>query len=204
MYFLQRNTRFYSTIVHTRPWYRYSFTSLLLGALFYSWFSFFYNPLCSTNKLYQQELNQASEHHIQLKHAMAGCKKCEQLIHELKSKIRLHTKGKSAQELLQDTMTYILQYVNAKHLDLTNCKLDSECEKEWCLKRKLFFELCSGDLQSLLYFLANKSHEFLFNCSKLNIALTQQGRFALACTLDCIALRPFQCTKKSLQLLEKS
>lgn len=186
MYFLPRNNLFYSFIVHVRPAYRYAGVLLALSVVAYSWFAVVYVPAQKIIAWHQQEITRLTGQHDELEQAQKTTNQLEQSVHELRSKLRSSSQGKSIEHLQQDAMTKAVSLATESGLSLVSCTADTSVDKDWYVKNKLTVAL-TGELGACASFLAHLKQVQSTRVKSLQLTQAEQARYNLTCVLSVMA-----------------
>ncbi len=188
MYFVPRGSRLYAAIVATRPVYRYCGTLLSLFVLAYGWYGALYSPAVATRALYERETLQIRDQYARSVQARLSHEQRANAIGELKTKMRVYTKGFSSSELMHETMTSLIKNARMQHCEVTQCLAESVRDKGWYTKQVLALDV-NGDLSALNAFLIKKDPAILVRCHKIILTHGTHTSYQLSSLFNCLSVR---------------
>lgn len=186
MYFITHNNRFYSWMVHTKPFYRYCITLVGsmagIGILFGS-----YTMLETTIKHEQSIVTSLQQQQIHLLEAKQQQEQSANAMNQMQIALQLHlADAKLHQDNVHSSMLFIIEQAQKAGLLLHAYSAEKEADKEWHTKEVGRFDL-QGTWEQWSSFLATlQSSKKLIQCSSLQLNHVEGSHFAGNCILSMI------------------
>ncbi|TET06691.1 hypothetical protein E3J79_01145 [Candidatus Dependentiae bacterium] len=180
MYYGLRGNRIHSWLLKKKPYYWYMGTFFILGALFFIWFIFLYQPLNCFIGLEQQRFLSLQEQCMNGVAAQEVCTQLEQKVQENKQVLT-----DSAQvESTDDYLTFLIDHVAQARLHLCSCSRNDESVHDGLMYHILNCKFL-GTLEQLLHFFDRliQSGKYL-GCNQLSLTHDDNKQFDISCSLD--------------------
>ena len=189
MFFIPRNNKFYSLIVHIKPLYRYLATLITVCAMVTVWFYGIYSRLEASIDHYNAQINQLRKQSQQVKCAEQKCKKIAQSIDVLARDNQTYQSPENDQAYFQSRLLFVLHTARTAGLSLNTYTDDKMIKKKWCCKNKTHFSF-TGDMQQVVnFFHSLQSSGKMITCDNLSLTRQDNNKFAMNCDLKFVAVQ---------------
>ena len=190
MYFIPRDTKFYSFVVTLKPLHRYGLTLLIVTTLLCLWFIGLYSKVGATitqRRAICHQYRQQQNLHAQVQ---KECKQLKRSVARLHKDVQKYGSGQSVDEQFQDALSFIIQQADACNLSLSACCVQSEEQESWYTNYTLAFD-CSGSCLHILQFfdtlfLSKK----MIQCNQMHMSSLRGDMFNMTCALQISAILP--------------
>ena len=188
MFFIPRNSKFYTLITHTRPAYRYFLTIFIASMLIIIWLYGVYARLEASINQGAKQIDQLYKQSKQLKQAECSCAKITESINALKLDLRSYIPQQNTQNYLQSRLVYVLETAKKVGLSLGTYTADKIINKEWCCKNKTHFDF-NGSIQQVgNFFYALQASGKMITCDNISLSRQENNLFLVSCDLNFIAV----------------
>ena len=190
MYFLPRNNKFYSFVVHIRPLYRYLLTALVLSAVFYAWFFGIYKNIDNAIQQYQASLARSQTQQEACTNARKACKQLEPQVAQLQTAIGKHAQlGHTATERLQASMMTVFDCAQRAGLEFNACRIEKENDNGWYTTHLMSMEFVGSLSNALHFFEALQKANLILAYERVELHCTQANIFTINCWLELSAVK---------------
>lgn len=180
-YFIPYGSKLYSAIAHVKPLYRYSATLMLLGMLFFLWFSLVYTTLENKIKLYQTQQIELQKQQCTIEHVKKDCTSLENTVTALKK--TLNTYKERAAKTEQHYLSTLLQQAASSGLSLISYTTEHKKNKKWYNKNSMKCNFDGNMHQINHFFNTLKSLHAIIQCKQMTLTVNKNSS-TLSCLLD--------------------
>jgi Tfp pilus assembly protein PilO len=184
VYFLPRNNKFYSFIVHLKPNYRYGLSLLVCGIFALVWMLAIHMPL-------QYSMSHATK---EIKHLNSQCALCDQatgacaslatMVESMKVEVNKHIVDIS--QNTQDALLFVINQAHRNNLAILGCTIDGDVDQQWYVEHAITFDV-EGDFKNLMKFFESiKGSSHLIAIKQYNLARANETSFSLKGVLGVI------------------
>jgi len=196
MYFIPRNNKFYSFIVHLRPSYRYMLTIFIISFIFGLWIVGIYFPLGAHIDHSFTKLAKLRTQCQQINKAKRSCVQLEHSLQTLYRDVQFNKPERTAQNPLQSNLLLILDQAKNTGLALNHYTMDKKIDDQWARKNSAHFTF-TGNLKQIMGFLKQlKKTDCLLGYDDFSLKNVGNNSFRMVITLNIISLKKL----KPLQL----
>ncbi len=188
MFFIPRNSKFYTLITHTRPTYRYFLTVFTASMLISVWLYGVYARLEASINQGTKQIDQLYKQSEQLKQAERSCAKITESINALNLDLQSYIPQQNTQNYLQSRLVYVLETAKKVGLSLGIYTADKIINKAWCCKNKTHFDF-NGSIQQVgNFFYTLQASGKMITCDRISLSRQENNLFMVSCDLNFIAV----------------
>lgn len=177
MYFLPRNNKFYSFIVHLKPNYRYGLTLVFCCAVAGIWLLAIHLPLQYSINHATKEIKHLQSQFLLCDQATGACASLATTIESMKVEVKKQTVDVS--QNTHDALLFIINQAHRNNLAVRGCNIESDADQQWYIEHAVTFDV-SGDFNQLIKFFESiKNSTHLISLKQYNLARSGDNQFNL-------------------------
>ncbi len=182
MYFIPQKNKWYSTVVHMSPLYRYGATCLMIVLLLFGWRYGLYAWLDSSIGCERMQIAQLQQQLMQLTQAERANAELNNIVPVLKKQLHAYHQA-DPEQWQQQQFTYVMNESQKAGLQVTSYTDEKEKKKPWGLYRSVQVGL-RGSFERINTFLnALKQSPYMIQCNQIQGTKADGDQFAVSCGL---------------------
>ncbi len=188
MYFLSRNNKVYSAIVHTRSRYRYLAT-LVCGTLLVAlWFYGIYSPSVDMTKSYVTEYDRLQIQAQRIRYIDKVNDEAQAAYTCASNALAAYSSRDGYQKIIQEILLYIVETAHLHALTLKSSSLDNTADNGWYSSRFLRV-MCEGEGVRCVQFLTRLAQLPKITMTHIVLRRVNKSSFELTVILGIMLLK---------------
>lgn len=188
MYFLPRNNKVYSFLVHLNASYRYALTLGICLVGIALWFLAIHTPISNSYFKINQEAKSLHNQQMLFEQASKGYATLANSVEKLKNEIKQYSPHKTNEQYVHDALLFLIDQSARCNIVMNNCTIDSEQDKKWYIENSVSISI-TGEFEKILKFLdvvSSSSH--LIALKQFNINHSSDRTFSFKGTLHILTI----------------
>lgn len=173
MYFLPRNNKFFSFVVHLKSNYRYGLTVASCGMVVLIWMLAVHMPLQYSINHTDKEIKQLQSQFLLCDQANGSCLSLATTIESMKIEVKKQTEDEV--QSAQNAMLFLVEQAHKNNLHVKNCAIEADADQKWYIEHAITVDM-SGEFNQLMkFFDAIKNSTHLVAVKQFNLTRNDEG-----------------------------
>ncbi len=152
MYFLPRNNKLYSFLVHLNVSYRYALTLLICLTGIAIWFFAIHTPISSSFDKISRETKQLQNQQILFDQASKSYASLASSVEKLKNEFKKYAPHKTNEQYVHDALLFLIDQAAQCNITMNSCTIDNEQDRKWYIENSVSIAV-TGEFEKIIKYL---------------------------------------------------